>query len=1202
MHYISQNPGGGATHLQLASSVYGLIGTPPQWRRPSRLCWKQGPCLLYEDVTSPHLARMLHQLGPHYLGSLQAPQIHSTNVQPSQIAEEKMVLGLNAVAVTQMTLAKIRKVYSKVDNKSIAKQLGMAAGENATPIRVVHNASGHLLGPARSLGGVVIGYLGVRVFSPQPVSKVIETVGGCNVLLGLVAMATDMESLYAGVKALVCVLKSNPFAYNEMEAIKGYQTLGMLLRKKLPLLNAHILYLVFTLAGTIDTAARDVSGIPNVAAFRDVLCDLELWHGAPPDVEKSLFDHFSELVKNSAGNTRKLRDFSLVDKLLGILTKSEKLDATLMNVLHGLLCSAPRVTDVLNFALFTASTLTATDEKNVELKVGTDGTEWSTEINDEARTIALRNRCLKLFFSLLYVDDGNKIHATYCEDVVQVVGFDWILLFLQGHLHPTTVVWGLRILMTLLSQPPLLTKFRNGSCNGHWLLKSENVLQNKMVKALGGHNGGNGGGGGQMKGQIRQDIFAVPGFQLLNWLMPYHTEIPEVYFLLMAMALGQPVKTLPEALHLDLDSVWNFIFGTTAAETSHADLAGVNLSGDTLVTILCMVRALLNHETAETLSEGLKEYPVTLTQFLFYLYHNAADFMPVFMTDQVLTALAGTLFPATPASPTKKDQHPARRNVIHFMKTLIVDALSLPVSNKTPPTLDLLLDAQPDQTTQRQQCRFQTDLLAVIMDHLLAADILIGDGAALPIVPGGSQHYVAPNVFYLASRLVDKMWQGIIDKDPDDVFTFVLKLISQAKRRGEGSLNLEGIYRCLNRTVLYMLSRPHSSVANQMTVLDVLHKIVTERNILFGAGNHDLEFFGCLTYCLLQLQASKTIPIESNGGTSVWHDDDVNEDLENSEDVNKHQGQNLLSNASSRVWELMYAGKRPALEETFKCSFGQSNNVTPSLTAIRANLLDQATKIWFAYLDVERSVTKIPAWEFHTSQLESRIQRFTGGLTGGLKRLTSVGSNASSAGASAVKKEDVAPKINPSPLSKTAVESATLNHIAIVKDVVDQSYKNRLQTEQHMLKYLEEEWLETEGQLTQERGLWGPFNESPLTKWMLDMTEGPSRMRRKMMRNQLFYLQYPYKPGDEVDQKALSAKYRRPSSLDSKLWYEKHRSIAMFERSEDSEDLVVEYDDCDVTVRDLSIDEQIRKIGFQGLTAAAARRQRRRRQRRRKKT
>ena len=35
-------------------------------------------------------------------------------------------------------------------------------------------------------------------------------------------------------------------------------------------------------------------------------------------------------------------------------------------------------------------------------------------------------------------------------------------------------------------------------------------------------------------------------------LMPRHIEIPEVYFLLIAMMLGQPVKTLPQTAKLDL--------------------------------------------------------------------------------------------------------------------------------------------------------------------------------------------------------------------------------------------------------------------------------------------------------------------------------------------------------------------------------------------------------------------------------------------------------------------------------------------------------------------------------------------------------------------------------------------------------------------------------------------------------------------------
>jgi len=70
------------------------------------------------------------------------------------------------------------------------------------------------------LTGVITG---VRTFSPKPVAKVIMNVGGTSSLLGLVAMASDIESLYASVKALVCVVRSNKLAAKEMDRIKGYQ-------------------------------------------------------------------------------------------------------------------------------------------------------------------------------------------------------------------------------------------------------------------------------------------------------------------------------------------------------------------------------------------------------------------------------------------------------------------------------------------------------------------------------------------------------------------------------------------------------------------------------------------------------------------------------------------------------------------------------------------------------------------------------------------------------------------------------------------------------------------------------------------------------------------------------------------------------------------------------------------------------------------
>ena len=66
-------------------------------------------------------------------------------------------------------------------------------------------------------------FAGVRTFCPKPVAKIILNVGGTSALLGLVAMATDVEGLYAAVKALVCVVRSNQAAVSEMNRVKGYQ-------------------------------------------------------------------------------------------------------------------------------------------------------------------------------------------------------------------------------------------------------------------------------------------------------------------------------------------------------------------------------------------------------------------------------------------------------------------------------------------------------------------------------------------------------------------------------------------------------------------------------------------------------------------------------------------------------------------------------------------------------------------------------------------------------------------------------------------------------------------------------------------------------------------------------------------------------------------------------------------------------------------
>ena len=134
-----------------------------------------------------------------------------------------MMFALHADASSVMTVAKIRRVYDKFDGKAVASELSTASHESNTPVRVLFNSASHLSGTARAFGAILVGHTGARTFHPQPVAKVLNDIGGMSILLGFVAMANDVEGLYAAVKALVCVMKSTSTALEDMLRINGYQ-------------------------------------------------------------------------------------------------------------------------------------------------------------------------------------------------------------------------------------------------------------------------------------------------------------------------------------------------------------------------------------------------------------------------------------------------------------------------------------------------------------------------------------------------------------------------------------------------------------------------------------------------------------------------------------------------------------------------------------------------------------------------------------------------------------------------------------------------------------------------------------------------------------------------------------------------------------------------------------------------------------------
>lgn len=55
----------------------------------------------------------------------------------------------------------------------------------------------------------------------------------------------------------------------------------------------------------------------------------------------------------------------------------------------------------------------------------------------------------------------------------------------------------------------------------------------------------------------------------------------------------------------------------------------------------------------------------------------------------------------------------------------------------------------------------------------------LGEDASLPITTGGNYHVLVNNVFYFTQRVVDKLWQGMFNKESKLLVDFIIQLIAQ---------------------------------------------------------------------------------------------------------------------------------------------------------------------------------------------------------------------------------------------------------------------------------------------------------------------------------------------------------------------------------------------------------------------------------------
>lgn len=94
-----------------------------------------------------------------------------------------------------------------------------------------------------------------------------------------------------------------------------------------------------------------------------------------------------------------------------------------------------------------------------------------------------------------------------------------------------------------------------------------------------------------------------------------HLHIPELYYLLFGLTLGQPVRNIGSDKTVSVEGVWAAAWGAAAPsrQSSAAVAARITLCPEAVVILLGAVRSLI-HTDPSNLPDWLRDHPVAIIQ------------------------------------------------------------------------------------------------------------------------------------------------------------------------------------------------------------------------------------------------------------------------------------------------------------------------------------------------------------------------------------------------------------------------------------------------------------------------------------------------------------------------------------------------------------------------------------------------------------
>ncbi|XP_063160442.1 WD repeat- and FYVE domain-containing protein 4 [Candoia aspera] len=1068
MQYIRPLPGSFVSMDPFSFiDVFGYVATPPMWKKKSFLTWRQGPMYLFDEVLSMKTLQFIEKLGPRYYSNFQAVELRGAGSYGSMqmaplVPQEKISFGINVRSSSYTTVRDIKDCYGEVDGRLIAKELKLSSRDSTTPVFMAQNTAGKLPGSLRTIGAVVVGQYGTRVFQSCPAVVSLNYLGGPSLLLALLVMAQDDHAVYAAVKVLHTVLNSSAVSENLMREGDGYQILAYLLKKKVHLLNGRILHLVLSIGGTAEASLEQLT-IKNLEIFQHIVCNFELWCHASENLDVPLFKHLTEVLQSRGKNSAVtlIQQVQMVPKLF-LLFGDPGITCSRINRICVLLCHLLQghfsIKDLLWIGLFLVYTLypASIDENQTCSDSGPESLVRGLS-QTPGRMVWLRNQLLSMLLDVIQ-RDKLPLSSEIQEEMFQALGPDWFLMFMQSHVHESTFVLAAKLLFHFLHNRTHLHKLREGMMAGMWLrnsLEGLNILADNLKSSP------------QL---FEYHPYQLSGLVELQLFLSNSAYIPEIYLLLSGLLLDTPVSKSPDETKAGLNAMLQWLLCNHHTET----VVKVGLCPEAAVLLLEMVTSLMKQISADAADSWETTFIKDIMDFICLVYHRYSQ-DPLWFNSYFLQALALAVFP------TGLPQQPARKQVWDLMQLLLIEIMLLDWRDKKWHPLEFILEASPENAAIEQKTCFQTEILLSIIDivynlgqNYREASSLTGNGDIRNVSESGRLLFLV-NVCYFTQKLVSKLYEGMFVTEPRKTLLFMTEQVQLVT--GKIFLHKESImsnlYNCLNHGILYYLS---NSFSDWQSLLKVLHTLQMQWDIIFAVHNSSLDFITCFLYCLLQL---RSVSCHENGeakwmpasGCPVFlgpkKEEERMDDLSALKDV-----QQEIQKVVEEIWLQLLSRKRKDLEDAYKISLFEEKgdgDETMKMSGVNPLWEEIMKKTWQCFLASEKE----NSWNKILVKTSSKMSSLNESLipSRNLKQVI-------------YKTKDFA-----SYLEKCRRTGQEL-YAVLCKD-----HAERLLCVYHKSAKV---WADLEDKLFRKGGLWGSEVAPPATRWVLDAFEGPARMRKRI--------------------------------------------------------------------------------------------------------